>query len=185
MSSAKRLLWTMSLIIFAAFSAWITYRAKALEQEAARDGYQSPLLKKPAPDFSLQTLDGRPVTVSEFKGKRLVIVSFWASWCGPCRMEMPVLRGFYEKNQGKAFEVLAISIDQDPRAAEKFAKEKKLPFPVLLDEGQKVAETYQVKGIPSLFIIDKDGTIDYFQEGFNPGMEYFLDAKLKEVATEK
>jgi peroxiredoxin len=172
------------LILFAVFSVWITIRAKRLEQGSS--GVEtSPLVAKPAPDFSLPSFEGHAIRLSDYKGKKVVILSFWASWCGPCRTEMPLLRAFYEKNRHKDFELLTITIDENPEAAKKFATEKALPFPVLLDTQHQVADTYRVKAIPSMFLISKEGTISQFHAGLNPGLEYYLQVQLEHLLGEK
>jgi peroxiredoxin len=106
----------------------------------------------------------RPFPLADYRGKKKVIVSYWASWCGPCRMELPMLASFYKKyhQDSSDFEILAVSIDDDRAAAQSFANTAKLPFPVLLDLDSKAADSYSVEAIPSLFVIGLDSTIVYF-----------------------
>src|SRR5262249_33490397 len=108
------------------------------------------------------------------------VLSFWASWCGPCKTEMPVLRQFYERHRGDAdkFELLAISIDEEQHDAERAATEMKLPFPVLLDPKSQAAELYGVDAIPALFIINENGKVIYAHVGFDPTLEFILAQKL-------
>jgi peroxiredoxin len=170
----------LGIAVLAAFTVFITWRAKKLESAIVQRA-QTPALKdKPAPEFELPTLDGRTVSLSDYRGKKLVVVSFWASWCGPCRLEMPALRSFYERHHKTSdyFEILAISIDDTRREAEEFADVEKLPFPVLLDLRSKVADAYGVDGIPVLFVIDKYGKVIYGHAGFDPGLEFQLAQKL-------
>jgi peroxiredoxin len=135
---------------------------------------------KPAPDFSALTLDGRTVSLADFRGQKKVVVTFWASWCGPCRMEMPSLIQFYKRNHSDAsdFEILAVSIDEDPKAAANFATAMKLNFPVLLDSSKSVANAYGVEGIPTMFVIDKAGKVIYGHAGFDATMEFRLANEL-------
>ena len=134
---------------------------------------------KPAPDFHLTALDGRTVSPADFRGKKLV-VTFWASWCGPCRMELPALEKFYRQtHKGHAdYEIVSISIDDDRAAAETAATQLKVPFPVLLDPASKTLATYGVDAIPALFVIDKDGKVLHGQVGFAPGFEFILAQEL-------
>ena len=158
----------------------LTYRAELLERSLAEEGERPELVDKPAPDFSALTLDGRTVALSDFHGRKNIVVTFWASWCGPCRLEMPALIKFYQNNHSAAsdFEILAVSIDQDPKEALDFATAEKLNFPVLIDASQKIAGAYQVDGIPTMFVINKEGKVIYGQSGFNPGMEFVLAKEL-------
>ncbi len=139
----------------------------------------SALLHKPAPDFTLPTLDGRTISLADYRGKK-VVLSFWASWCGPCRLELPVLRSFYEKTHkpGADYDLLAISLDEDRGAAEAAMNVLKLPFPVLLDTGQTTPGAYGVYGIPTLFVIDERGRVAYSSAGFNTNIEFILAHQL-------
>ncbi len=169
----------LAIAALVVFTIWITWRAKVLESGSQPGGQSFALLRKPAPDFSLPTLDNRTISLADYRGKKLV-VSFWASWCGPCRLEMPVLRSFYERahKPGAEFDFLAISLDEDRGAAERAANQMKLPFPIVLDPEQKTAGTYGVYGIPTLFVIDKGGRVAYAGAGFNPALEVILAAQL-------
>jgi peroxiredoxin len=172
------------IAVLAAFTVLITWRARVLELSLERDSEQPALLEKLAPDFSASTIDGRAVSLADFRGQKNVVVAFWASWCGPCRLEMPALTRFYRNNHTDSsdFEILAVSIDEDPKDATEFATAQKLRFPVLLDPRQKVADAYQVAGIPTMFIVDKSGKITYGHIGYDVTMEYRLahDLGIKE-----
>jgi peroxiredoxin len=167
----------VALAIFALFSAWITERAKRLDSLDNTGGNTSSLIGSRAPDFTLSALDGRPVRLSDYRNQKTVVLSFWASWCGPCRMEMPSLEAFYSKNRDSV-EVLAVSIDQDPTAARRYAEENKLPFTVLLDNNQQASGRYGVSGIPMLFVVDRTGNVKFSQEGLNPALEGVLTAEI-------
>ncbi len=113
-----------------------------------------------APDFKLQNLDGQSISLSSLRG-RPVMLNFWASWCGPCRAEMPHIQAVFEdekwKDQGLV--ILAVNIGESSSTAKKFVEDNSLSFPVLLDSDQSVARDYNVRGIPATFFIDKDGII--------------------------
>ena len=176
MNARKRTPPTLALVLFIIFSAWITERAKRLDN-SEDEGNRSALIGSRAPDFTLSTLDGRQVRVSDYRDKKVVVVAFWASWCGPCRIEMPSLQSFYAKNRNNV-EVLAVSIDQDPAAARRYAEENKIPFAVLLDNNQQAATSYGVSGIPMLFVVDRTGNIRSSHEGMNPALEAMLTAEV-------
>jgi peroxiredoxin len=129
-------------------------------------GIQTPGIPAPkagflAPDFSLTTLAGEQVTLSDLRGKA-VIVNVWASWCGPCRAEMPALEAVYREYAGDDFALLAVNAtDQDNlNQAAAFVEELGLTFPILVDEDGRVGRMYQVRALPSTFFIRPDGTIE-------------------------
>jgi len=113
---------------------------------------------KLAPDFTLTGLEGQEVSLSGFRGKP-VLLNFWATWCGPCRIEMPFLQELYEEWTGKGLVMLAVNIQEDPITVEKFVENAGLTFPVLLSPGNKVPLAYNIRGIPATFFIDADGVI--------------------------
>lgn len=166
---------TAAIAILGIFTVFINWRAKSLEIGSRWKNEQSALVGKPAPEFSLESLDGRKVSLADYRGKTLA-VTFWASWCGPCRMEMPVLIRFYRQthDSGSNFEILAISIDDNREDAQDAARAMKIPFPVLLDSGSHLADTYKVEGIPMLFVIDKSGKVSWSHTGFQIGLDYLL-----------
>src|SRR5262245_58997300 len=156
---------SMQIVLYSAlavFTLYITWRAKSLEKSIANRDEVSVIVAKPAPAFSLASLDGRTVSLSDYSGKK-VVLSYWASWCGPCKVEMPELREFYQRyhKADSDFELLAISIDENREDAENYAAAEKLPFPVLLDPQSKIADAYSVAGIPTMFVIGKDGKVEY------------------------
>lgn len=125
------------------------------------------VIGKPAPDFSLPTLDGKEVKLFDFKGKA-VLINLWASWCPPCRYEMPGIQAAYEKYKDKGLVVLGIDFAaqdnlQDVKA---FIKEFKLTFPILLDEsGEVSAGLYGMRGLPTSYFIDTNGILLRIQVG--------------------
>jgi peroxiredoxin len=108
-------------------------------------------------DFTLTDLHGNPWHLRELKGK-VVLVNFWATWCPPCRKEMPDLQALYDKYQEQGFVVLSIS-DEEPAKVQPFITERKITYPVLLDPGRKVNEEFQVEGIPKSFVYDREGKL--------------------------
>ena len=108
-------------------------------------------------DFTLQDIQGNSWTRSSLKGK-VVLVNFWATWCPPCRKEMPDLETLYQKYKDKGFVILAIS-DEDIKKVEPFITQHKYSYPVLLDPGRKINTLYQVDGIPKTFIYDRNGRL--------------------------
>ena len=132
-----------------------------------------------ASDFTLRSIDGVPVTLSSFRGQ-VVVLSFWATWCGPCKEEMPHLQAMYKELEAQGFVVLSISTD-DARTASQvkpFIRSKGYTFPVLLDSSSSVVGVYNPnKTLPWTVIIDRNGQVVETHAGFNPGDE----VKLKEA----
>jgi thiol-disulfide isomerase/thioredoxin len=125
-----------------------------------------PVAKGPAPDFSLDDLDGRPHRLADYRG-RVVLLNFWASWCPPCRVEMPSIERLYQSHSKRPFMVLGLN--QRESAQDAFASLglfSPMPtFPILLDSRGQVAKTYGVEGLPCSFVIGKDGTLQAKAEG--------------------
>ncbi|ERI07666.1 peroxiredoxin family protein [Aneurinibacillus aneurinilyticus] len=114
-----------------------------------------------APDFSLETLDGKTMRLSDFRGKT-VIMNIWATWCLPCRKEIPDMVAFYEKARKENIEILAVNLTETESSipnVKRFVEGMKMQFPILLDKKSKVAHQYQTTIIPSSFVIDSNGII--------------------------
>ena len=170
----------LAIVALALFTIFITWRAKKLEISVEAGPNANELVGKVAPDFSLYSLEGRKISLADYRGKETLVVSFWASWCVPCQMELPVLRDFYNRNHANRedFEILAIDENDDAGDADAFVKTAKLPFPILADPQGTVGSVYDVESIPALFIIDKDGRVKYGHVGFDATLEYVLAAEL-------
>jgi len=170
----------VAIALLALFTIFITWRVKRLEKSVLERTAASVMISKSAPEFTLPALSGDTVSLADYRGKKAVVVSYWASWCGPCKVELPELREFY-KRYHKAdanFEILAISIDEEKADAEKYAAAEKLPFPVLFDPHSKTADAYSVEGIPTTFVIDKDGKIVHAHVGLEQAMQIQLMSEL-------
>jgi peroxiredoxin len=180
MRSAPSLRSALAIMALALFTVWITWRAKIIETGRHVEGAPSRLVGKPAPAFELQSLDGHRIALADYHGKTLV-TTFWASWCGPCRMELPVLVKFYQEQHkpDSNFEILAISVDSEKEDAQGAARTLKLPFPVLLDSDNRISDSYQVDAIPTLFVIDKAGKVVSAHTGFQMGLDFLLAQQLQ------
>ncbi len=111
-----------------------------------------------APDFSLQDLNGETVKLSQFRG-RPVLINFWATWCGPCRLEMPEIEAAYQTYQKQGFAVLAVDVQEPPEDVRAFVEELRLSFVPLLDTAGTVFDLYQVRALPTSYFIDRQGRI--------------------------
>jgi peroxiredoxin len=121
----------------------------------------------PAPTFSLPDLMGRPVSLSELKGQ-VVLITIWATWCPPCRAEMPTIQATYEQYHARGFMVLAINQAEDSRSVAAFMQQYGLTFPALLDSESTVSQLYQVRALPSSFFVDRNGIVRVVYRGPMP-----------------
>ena len=112
----------------------------------------------PAPDFVLRGLDGTEYRLSDLRGK-VVFVNLWATWCPPCRQELPTMVRFYQEYKGRGVEILAVSEDRDEGAVRRAILRYGIPFPVLMDENKKVYNLYRATGVPETHIIDRKGIL--------------------------
>lgn len=117
-----------------------------------------PLVGGPAPDFQLDTLAGASSAISDYRGK-VVLLNFWATWCEPCRKEMPEIQAAYEAYQEEGFVVLAVNFGEKADKAAALVKKMGLTFPILLDRDVAVAERHNVVSLPVTFFIDPDGIV--------------------------
>jgi len=137
----------------------------------------------PAPDFTLRSSNGPNLRLSEQRGQ-VVMVNFWATWCGPCRQEMPHLNRLYDKYRGSGFQMLGVNIDEDPRAATELAAKLGVHFPVLLDTDKKVSRLYDMSAMPATVVIDRDGKVRFVQRGYREGVEQTYEAQIRALLKE-
>lgn len=130
-----------------------------------------------APAFTLTQLDGGEVSLADYRGK-VVIMEFWATWCGPCRFSLPSLEVIYKRFRDRGVTVLMINQDEPVEMIRQWAG-KRFTAPILLDQDGGVAQRYGVRGIPRLFIIDQDGRLVYAHEGYGGGLERNLSLILE------
>jgi peroxiredoxin len=136
-----------------------------------------------APDFTLRGADGRNVRLDELRGQ-VVLVNFWATWCGPCREEMPRLNTLYEKYRKSGFVLLGVNIDDDPRTALATATKLNVSFPVLLDTDKKVSKLYDLSTMPSTVVIDRDGKMRFVHRGYRAGTEADYEQQIRGLLKE-
>ena len=140
--------------------------------------YEHALIEKPAPDFTLRDLKGNQVSLSDFRGQP-VVLNFWATWCSPCRVEIPHLEALYTKYKDQGLVVIGMNTETDYMKVKRFA-EPQISYTVLLDGGTQ-AQGYDVSGIPCTYYIDKEGIIQYRSVGFGPGDEVLIEEKIKNL----
>lgn len=129
-------------------------------------GGQAPAPNRLAPDFQLQSLDGETISLGDLRGSP-VLLNFWATWCGPCRLEMPFLQEVFEDQEwaARGLVMLAVNLQEPGETVRKFMEENRLSFTVLLDTTGEVGRQYNISGIPTTYFIDNDGIIKNVKMG--------------------
>lgn len=127
-------------------------------------------IDRPAPDFTLRNLQGESVRLSELRGK-YVLINFWATWCAPCRVEIPILRDLYDDLKSENFELLGVASEPES-VVRKFTEDVTVNYPVLLDVDGRVASAFAVAVYPSILIVDPDGNISSITHGLNPLLKW-------------
>ena len=132
--------------------------AHGANEEADRLGILSAPEKTVAPDFTLEDPSGTPVSLRDFRGK-IVFVNFWATWCIPCRAEMPALEQLYQDFREQGFVMVAVNFQDGPEQVRAFSQELHLTFPIALDRKAIAASAYGVRGLPTTYLLDREGQI--------------------------
>jgi peroxiredoxin len=123
-----------------------------------------------APDFALKSSSGKNLRLSEYRGD-VVLINFWATWCGPCRQEMPLLDELYTRYQRVGFNLLGVNIDDDSSRAMRMVDELGVHFPVLFDADKEVSKLYDVEAMPVTVLVDREGKVRHVHHGYKPGYE--------------
>jgi peroxiredoxin len=136
-----------------------------------------------APDFRLKSNAGNNLRLQEQRGQ-VVLVNFWASWCGPCKLEMPHLNRLHDKYRASGVLLLGVNIDEDPRAAQAAVAKMGVKFPVLLDSDRAVSRLYDLGSMPATVLIDRDGRVRFLHRGYREGMEDDYERQIRELVKE-
>ena len=165
------------ILILIAGASWIALSADS----TGASNTSAPQVGFSAPDFTLQTPSGESYTLSELRGQA-VLVNLWATWCPPCRAEMPAIEKMYREYKDQGFVVLAVDLtyQDDPFAIIPFMKEHSLTFPILLEETGDVALAYQLRSLPSSYFINRSGIITEVVIG-GPMSEALLRARIEQI----
>jgi thiol-disulfide isomerase/thioredoxin len=139
----------------------------------------------PAPAFKLSARGGKTIDLAQFKGQ-VVMINFWASWCGPCRTEMPILEDIYKKYKPMGFTMLAVNVEPDTAAAEAWLAKlsKPVTFPVAFDTDSKVSKLYKVPGMPTTVFVDRKGNVRVLHKGYKPGDENVYLTQIRSLLKE-
>jgi peroxiredoxin len=147
--------WSIIIVVAAVLGGGWTWLSRAPE---GLDDVASPVAGRPAPDFTLQSVNGETFSLGELRGQ-VVLLNFWATWCPPCREEMPTLQAVYDAHRADGLMVLAVDQNEPASLVQDFGRELGLTFPLLLDPGYVVSDEYRISLLPSTFFIDRQGVI--------------------------
>ncbi len=136
-----------------------------------------------AQDFTLPTRGGKQVSLAQLRGQ-VVMINFWASWCGPCRKEMPLLEQMHQKYNRLGFTLVGVNVDENSADAEKFLSKVPVSFPVALGGQSDVQKKYGVQAMPSSFFVDRKGTVRYVHPGYRPGDEAKYQEQIRTLLKE-
>jgi peroxiredoxin len=138
---------------------------------------------QPAPDFALKTNTGENMRLADLKGD-VVMINFWATWCGPCREEMPLLDELYTRYSRVGFNLVGVNIDDDPARAREMIEALGVGFPVVFDSDKRVSQLYEVQAMPVTILLDRDGVVRYVHHGYKPGYEDKYLEQIRELIRE-
>jgi len=137
----------------------------------------------PAPQFSLAARGGKTINLAQYKGQ-VVMINFWATWCGPCRQEMPILESIYKKYNKMGFTLLGVNVEPDSKPAEDWLKATPVSFPILFDTKSEVSKMYGVNGMPTTVIVDRKGTVRFVHIAYKPGDENEYQDSIRKLVRE-
>ncbi len=136
-----------------------------------------------AANFTLKSAGGENIRLSEFRGQ-VVLINFWASWCGPCRQEMPHLERIHQKYEALGFTVFGVNVEQDRKLADQVLRDIPVSFPILFDDENRVSQLYDVDAMPVTVLVDRGGEIRYMHRGYKPGYELEYEKQVKVLVRE-
>ena len=139
---------------------------------------------QPAPAFTLASRAGGEVSLADLKGQ-VVMINFWASWCGPCRQEFPALDQIYAKYKPMGFTLVAINVESEKSDAEKFLSRTPASFPILFDPDNKVSSQYGVSAMPTTILVDRQGRVRWLHRAYKPGDEAEYIEQIRAALREK
>ena len=136
-----------------------------------------------APDFALKNANGENIRLTDLRGD-VVMINFWATWCGPCRQEMPLLDEMHERYSRVGFSLLGVSIDDDPNRAKEMIDNLGVSFPVVFDSDKQVSQQYDVSAMPVTILLDREGVVRHVHYGYKPGYEDIYVQQIRELIRE-
>lgn len=141
-------------------------------------------LDQVAPDFVLKSNTGQNIRLSDLRGE-VVLLNFWATWCGPCRQEMPLLDDLHARYKDMGFKVIGVNVENSPSKADAMLAKNPVSFPILYDTDSVVSKLYNVDAMPTTVVVDRDGNMRHLHRGFKPGYEDAYAAQVKQLFREQ
>ena len=138
----------------------------------------------PAPNFTLADRDGNTVSLEDLRGQ-VVMINFWASWCGPCREEMPLLEQIHQRYQPLGFTLLGVNVEENSSDAVSWLKDRPVSFPILFDPDNGVSKLYDVIAMPSTVIVDRQGNVRFLHHGYQAGYEDQYQDQIRQLVRER
>lgn len=172
----------MTTTIFSASKRQLGLALMMLLAFVTANGHASEL-SGTAPDFTLKSNQGKNIRLQDLRGE-VVMLNFWASWCGPCRQEMPLMDEIYKKYSKLGFTILAVNVDENTADADRFLDAVPVTFPVVYDSDSSISELYQVDAMPTTIMIDRDGNKRFLHRGYQPGYENEYRKQVKKLVRE-
>lgn len=177
-SPERTLMFGMLLIAGLFLVVWgISMMRSGNSTNAAEEPNTAPVVGSYAPNFTAKTLEGKDIALRDYRGKP-VVLNFWATWCPPCRAEMPLLQQYYTKHQGE-YNMVAVNDAEPKEQVQAFIQQQGFTFTVALDPQQSIVAKYRIQGFPTTFFIDAEGVIRYMHVGMLD--EATLQAGLKSI----
>jgi len=136
-----------------------------------------------AANFTLKSRSGKNIKLSELRGE-VVMLNFWASWCGPCRKEMPLLEKIHKKYKRLGFTLLGVNVEENSSDAKNYLKDVNVTFPILFDRTQKTSKLYDVSAMPTTILIDRNGNKRFIHKGYKAGYENDYKKQIKKLLRE-
>ncbi|MCK5666360.1 MAG: TlpA family protein disulfide reductase [Thiotrichaceae bacterium] len=167
-NKVKNILWVSCLLVLSSFTG---------------NASVSTEMNKPAADFTLKSLSGKNLKLSEYAGN-VVLLNFWASWCAPCRQEMPLLNDLYNKYEKLGFVILGVNVEEQTDKARSYIADRPVDFPILFDDKNTVSKQYNVIAMPTTVMIDRNGNMRYLHQGYKPGDEKKYKKMIKKLIRE-
>lgn len=138
----------------------------------------------PAPNFTLTDRDGNSVSLEDLRGQ-VVMINFWASWCAPCREEMPLLEQIHRRYEPLGFTLLGVNVEENSSDAVSWLKDRPVSFPILFDPDNRVSKLYDVVAMPSTVIVDRQGNVRFLHHGYQAGYEDQYQDQIRELVRER
>jgi peroxiredoxin len=138
----------------------------------------------PAPNFTVESRTGKSISLAEFDGD-VVMINFWATWCGPCRQEMPHLDALHERYSDLGFTLLGVNVEKDPSGAEAYLAGTPVSFRILFDPSNEVSKLYEVVAMPTTVLIDRRGNVRFVHHGYKPGYENEYQSQIRALLRER